>query len=85
MDPGAQLSPATAKDSSKVKDFPYTSIVGKCMYLATCTHPDIAYTIHELARFMANYGPSHIAVAKHLLRYLQDTTSHSITLGGSET
>jgi len=70
MDPGAQLLPATAENSLKVKDYPYTSIVGKCMYLATCTLPDIAYTVHELARFMANYGPPHVAAAKHLLQYL---------------
>jgi len=85
MDPGAWLSLATAKDSFKVKDFPYTSIVSKCMYLATCTWPDIAYTVCELARFMTSNGPSHIAAAKHLLRYLWGTTSHGITLGGSET
>jgi len=85
MDPGARLSPATAENSLKVKDYPYTSIVGKCMYLATCTRPDIAYTVRELARFMANYGPPHVAAAKHLLRYLRGTTSHGVTLGGSET
>jgi len=85
MDPGARLSPATPEDIQKGKDFPYTTVVGKCMYLATCTQPDIAYTIRELARFMASYGPAHIAAAKHLLCYLRGTTSHGITLGGSET
>jgi len=70
MDPGACLSPATPEDIQKGKDFPYTTVVGKCMYLATCTRPDVAYTIHELAQFMASYGPAHIAAAKHLLCYL---------------
>ena len=55
------------------------------MYLATCTRPDITYTVRELARFMASYGPAHIAAEKHLLCYLRGTTSHGITLGGSET
>lgn len=45
MDPGARLSPATPDDILKGKDFPYTTVVRKCMYLATCTQPDIAYTI----------------------------------------
>jgi hypothetical protein len=85
MDPGARLSPATPEDIQKGKDFPYTTVVGKCMYLATCTRPDITYTVRELARFMAGYGPAHIAAAKHLLRYLRGTTSHGITFGGSET
>jgi len=85
MDPGAHLSPATPEDIQKGKDFPYTTVVSKCMYLATCTQPDITYTICELARFMASYGPAHIAAAKHLLHYLRGMTSHGITLGGSET
>jgi hypothetical protein len=85
MDPGTRLSPATAEDAQKARDFPYTAVVGKCMYLATCTRPDIAYAVRELARFMANYGPSHVTAAKHLLRYLRGTTSYGITLGGSDT
>jgi len=34
---------------------------------------------------MVSYESAHIAAAKHLLGYLQGTTSHGITLGGSET
>jgi hypothetical protein len=85
MDPGARLSPATAEDAVKAKDFPYAAVVGKCMYLSTCSRADIAYTVRELARFMANYGLAHAAAAKHLPRYLKGTTSYGITLGGSET
>jgi hypothetical protein len=85
MDPGARLSPATAEEMQKAKDFPYTAVVGKCMYLATCSRPDIAYTVRELARFMASYGTAHVAAVKHLLRYLRGTTSYGITLGGSDT
>ncbi|KAF7374996.1 Integrase catalytic domain-containing protein [Mycena sanguinolenta] len=85
MDPGSRLSPAMAEDAEKSKDFPYTALVGKCMYLATCSRPDIAYTVRELARFMTSYGRAHVAAAKHLLRYLRGTTSHGITLGGTET
>jgi hypothetical protein len=51
------------------------------MYLANCTRPDIAYTVWELARFMSNYGKSHYAAAKRLLRYLQGTCSHGIVYG----
>jgi len=69
----------------KGKDFPYMTVVGKCMYLATCTQPDIACAVQELARFMVNYRSAHITAAKQLLCYLQGTTSHGITLRGSET
>ncbi|KAF9455187.1 hypothetical protein BDZ94DRAFT_1134567, partial [Collybia nuda] len=37
MDPGVRLSPATPEEIQSAKDFPYAAIVGKCMYLATCT------------------------------------------------
>jgi hypothetical protein len=53
--------------------------------LGITTRLDIAYAVRELARFMANYGPSHVTAAKHLLRYLRGTTSYGITLGGSDT
>jgi hypothetical protein len=59
----------------------YTGVVGKCMYLANCTRPDIAYTVRELARFMSNYGKSHYYAAKKLLRYLQGTRSRGIVYG----
>jgi len=61
--------------------FPYCAIVGKCMYLSVCTHPDISYTVCELAHFMSNYGEAHINALKHLLCYLQRTCSYGLTLG----
>jgi hypothetical protein len=61
----------------------YTGIVGKCMYLANCTRPDISYTVRELARFMSNYGKEHYAAAKRLLRYLQGTRSRGIVYGNA--
>ncbi len=51
------------------------------MYLATCTRPDIAYTVRELAKFMSNLGKPHIQAAKHLLHYLCRISSHGILLG----
>ena len=61
--------------------FPYCTIVGKCMYLSVCTHPDISYTICELAQFMSNYGEDHILMLKHLLCYLSGMRSHGLLLG----
>ena len=51
------------------------------MYLATCTHPDIAYAVHELTRFMLNYGCKHFDATKHLLRYLKGTCYRGIIYG----
>jgi virulence-associated protein VapD len=85
MQPNVHLTtdmcPKTDKEKEDSKSLPYCAIVGKCMYLATCTRPDIAYTVRELARFMSNYGQSHYNAAKHLLRYLRGTQSYGIFLG----
>lgn len=81
LDPGMRLSPCTklllTEEEEKVKVFPYYAIIGKAIYLNTCTCPNIAYTVRELTRFMSNYGPAHIAAAKHLPRYLQEMTTAS--------
>ena len=71
MDPKTSLAPQstplTPKESERVSKFPYGAVVGKCMYLSTCTRLYIAYTVQELACFMSNYSPSHVAATKHLL------------------
>lgn len=64
-------------------NLPYTTIIGKCMYLSNCTRPDISFAIRELARFMSNYGKRHFDAAKHLLRYLQSTRSRGIIYGNT--
>ena len=86
MHPNMRLTtddcPQTSEERIKMQQsFPYCFIIGKCMYLATCTRPDIAYTVRELAKYMSNFGKSHIQAAKHLLRYLRGTSSHGILLG----
>ena len=77
----ADMCPTTDTERNAASSLPYCAIVGKCMYLATCTRPDIAYTVRELARFMSNYGQRHFEAAKHLLRYLQGTRYRGIIYG----
>jgi len=78
------MCPKNDAEREAVASLPYCAIVGKCMYLSTCTRPDITYAIRELARFMSNYGQGHFAAAKHLLRYLQGTRSRGIIYNNSE-
>jgi hypothetical protein len=72
------MCPKTDAEREAVKSLPYCAIVGKCMYLSTCTRPDIAYAVWELACFMLNYGQHHFDAAKYLLRYLQGTHTRGI-------
>jgi hypothetical protein len=80
----ADMCPQTDEERQAVAALPYCAIVGKCMYLSTCTRPDIAYTVRELACFMSNFGQCHFEAAKHLLRYLQGTRYRSIIYSDAE-
>lgn len=73
--------PQTDEQRAKVKHLPYCTLVGKVMYLATTSRPDIAFAIRELAKFMTNYGQAHWDAATYLLRYLKGTRTCSLTLG----
>jgi len=66
----AAMCPGNEKEREEMRNEPYATVIGKLMYLVMCTHPDIAYTVQELARFMSNPGKLHWIAAKHLLCYL---------------
>ena len=71
------LPDASALPSS----IPYRSVVGKLIYLANGTRPDIAHAVSTLCRFFNNPGLSHWEAVKRLLRYLYGTKHMGITLG----
>jgi hypothetical protein len=62
----------------------YAAIVGKLMYLATCTRPDLAYSVGLLARFMAKPREEHWQCVKWLLQYLKKTLSLGLKYGGQQ-
>jgi hypothetical protein len=74
----------TASEQEEAAKLPYKELVGKLMYLATCTRPDIAFAVRELAKFMSNYGPGHWMAAKHLMRYLQGTRTVGLIYGNKD-
>ena len=71
-----------------MKGIPYSSVMGNLMYAQVCTHPDIAFVVDVLGRYLSDPGQSHWKVAKKVLRYLQGTKDlmltyrHTDTLGG---
>jgi hypothetical protein len=77
------MCPKSDKERKRSAELPYCAIIGKCMYLSTCTHPDISFAIWELAKYMSNYGTKHYKAAKHLLHYLQGTCSRGIIYGNT--
>jgi hypothetical protein len=56
----------------------YRSIIGKLNYLEKSTRPDIAYAVHQCARFMENPKVEHAKAVKAIGRYLLATKDKGI-------
>jgi hypothetical protein len=62
----------------------YQSIIGSCMYLVTCTRPDLAYPVSYLSQFLAAPSKSHLTAAKRLLRYIKGTKDLKLSFPRSD-
>ena len=63
-----------------VESWQYNSVIGMLMYLSANTRPDIAYAVHQAARFSHAPRNSHAVAVRRILRYLQKTKTMGITL-----
>ena len=77
LEPGVKLSvvdsPGDDLGKAKMEAYPYRQVIGKLMYLAVCTRPDISQAVSELSRFNANPGIKHWESALRVLRHLSRT------------
>ena len=62
----------------------YRSIIGKLNFLEKSTRPDIAYAVHQCARFSANPKASHAVAVRNIVRYLIGTPAQGIVLQPNE-
>ena len=67
------LQPGTDDNRPFDESFHYRSVIGKLNFLEKSTRPDIAYAVHQCARFMENPTASHGQAIKHIGRYLLGT------------
>ena len=75
------------KNNFEVKEMqkiPYALAVGSLMYAQVCTHPDIAYIVGMLGRYLSNPGMDHWKAAKRVMRYLQRIKDHMLTYRRSD-
>jgi uncharacterized protein (UPF0147 family) len=54
--------------------FHYRSVIGKLNFLEKSTRPDIAYAVHQCARFCEDPRKSHFEAVMHLAKYLAATS-----------
>jgi Reverse transcriptase (RNA-dependent DNA polymerase) len=60
--------------------FNYRSIIGKLNFLTSSTRPDIAYAVHQAARFSADLKQDHGKAVEWICRYLAGTRDKGIIL-----
>jgi hypothetical protein len=65
--------------------FQYRSVIGKLNYLEKSTRPDIAYAVHQCARFSSNPRRSHTEAVKYIGRYLMATADKGMMLNPNST
>ena len=61
-------------------DFSYASAVGMLMYLASNSRPDIAFAVHQCARFTHSPKASHGEAIKRICRYLKSTMTQGLII-----
>jgi histone deacetylase 1/2 len=62
----------------------YASIVGMLMYLAANSRPEIAFAVHQCARFTHSPKKSHAKAVKRIVRYLKGTADDGMILRPSK-
>jgi hypothetical protein len=67
------------------EDWHYRSVIGKLNFLEKSTRLDIAYAVHQCARFSTDPKASHAAAIKRLGKYLLGTKDKGLILNPQET
>ena len=63
--------------------YPYARMIGRLMYAAICTRPDIAFAVNHLAQFTSCFGPTHVTAVKRVIRYLKGTSAYGLIFRSS--
>jgi len=63
----------------------YRSVIGKLDFLEKSTRPDIAYAVHQCARFSENPKENHSKAVKRIIRYLAGTKDKGLELRPNST
>lgn len=59
----------------------YQELIGSLNHLAVFSRPDITHAVSKMAQFNTDPTNSHMAAARHILRYLKGTADRKITYG----
>jgi hypothetical protein len=83
MDINTKISKAQSEEEVlPTEQYPFGSLVGSLMYLVGCTRPDLANSVHLLARHMSKPTKPAWDAAMQVLKYLVRTKSYCLTYRG---
>ncbi|XP_040873439.1 secreted RxLR effector protein 161-like [Glycine max] len=71
-------------ERSEMQKILYVSAMGSSMYAQVCTHPDIAFVVRVLGRYLSNPGLQHWKAVKRVMRYLKRTKDYMLTYQKSD-
>ena len=64
--------------------FNYRQVIGKMLYLEKSTRPDIAYAVHQCARYASDPKVEHAQAVRWIARYLKGTRDKGLILHPSD-
>ena len=70
-------------DDERETEFPYRSLVGSLLFLATRTRPDLLFPIILLSQFNTDHSLKHVKSLKQILQYACNTRLQGIRLAKS--
>ena len=62
------------------RHFNYRSVVGKLLYIEKSTRPDLAYSVHQCARYSAEPRVNHARALKRIARYVKATMRQGLRM-----
>ena len=80
--PGQNALLKNIQDDNDAK-FPYREAVGSLIFAVTCTRPDIAYAVNQVAKFSNEPSKALWVAIKQIFSYLKGTADHVICYGGT--
>lgn len=81
MKAGSSFTLNQAGDHLQTELVAYQRLIGKLIYLACETRPDIAFVVGQLSRHNSDPRVGHIRIAKQSVRYLKGTSTLGIIWG----
>ena len=85
-DTPADTSPLPKDSNGTPADpvFPYASIIGMLLYLSGHSRPDIAFAVHQCARYTFQPTHRHVTALKRIGRYLKSTRDKGLIMQPSD-